>query len=115
MHGCSLLPTSLALLRLYERFWLTSVEGIPSEVVVVRSDNGGEFNGGNVGKLCPEGNIKQMFTTADSPGCNGMAERGLAMIGMQLAAQARQHELGNTFKDRPILLSEAAHVVANGG
>ena len=56
------------------------VEGIPSEVVIVRSDNGGEFNQGEFGQLCRERNIKQEFTTADSPEYNGVAERGLAMI-----------------------------------
>ena len=34
------------------------VEGILSEVVVVRSDNGGEFNQGEFGQLCRERNIK---------------------------------------------------------
>ena len=34
------------------------VEGIPSEVVVVRSDNGGEFNQGEFGQLCRERSIK---------------------------------------------------------
>ena len=43
------------------------VEGIPSEVVEVRSDDGGEFNEGKFGNLCREKNIKQDFTTADSP------------------------------------------------
>ena len=56
------------------------VEGVPSEVVVVRSDDGGEFNEGKFGKLCRERNIKQEFTTVDSPEYNGVAERGLAMI-----------------------------------
>ena len=43
------------------------IEDIPSEVVVVRSDNGGEFNQGEFGQLCLERNIIQEFTTADSP------------------------------------------------
>ena len=47
------------------------VEGIPSEVVVVRSDNGGEFKQGELGQLCRERNIKQEFTTEDSPEYNG--------------------------------------------
>ena len=34
------------------------VEGIPSEVVVVRSGDVGEFNKGEIGKLCRERNIK---------------------------------------------------------
>ena len=49
---------------------------ISSEVVVLRSDDGGEFNEGKFGKLCRERNIKQEFTTADSPEYNGVAERG---------------------------------------
>ena len=47
-------------------------EGIPSEVVVVRSDNGGEFNQEGFGQLCRERNIKQEFTTANSPKYNGV-------------------------------------------
>ena len=38
-----------------------SVEGIPSEVVVVRSDDGGELNEGKIGRICRE------FITAHSP------------------------------------------------
>ena len=33
------------------------LEGIPSEVVVIRSDDGGEFSEGKFGKLCRERNI----------------------------------------------------------
>ena len=56
------------------------VEGISSKVVVVRSDNGGEFNQVEFGQLCRERNTKQEFTTANSPEYNGVAERGLAVI-----------------------------------
>ena len=35
------------------------LEGIPSEVVVIRLDDGGEFSEGKFGKLCRERNIKQ--------------------------------------------------------
>ena len=38
------------------------VEG-PSEVVMLRSDDGGEFSEGKFGKLCKEMNIKQEFTS----------------------------------------------------
>ena len=70
------------------------VEGILSEVVVVRSDNGGEFNQREFGQLCRERNIKQEFTTADSPEHNGVAERGLAMIeSVALAARIQASEL----------------------
>ena len=43
------------------------VKGIPSEAAVVRSDDGGEFNQRDFGQLCRERNIKQEFTTTDSP------------------------------------------------
>ena len=86
------------------------VEGIPSEVVVVRSDNGGDFNQGEFGQLCRERNIKQEFTTADSPGYNGVAERGLAMIeSAALAARIQASELfpGFDIPDKPSLWAEA--------
>ena len=35
------------------------VEGIPSEVVMVRSNDGGEFSEETFGKMCRERNIKQ--------------------------------------------------------
>ena len=70
------------------------VEGIPSEVVVVRSDNGGEFSQGQFGQRCRERNKKQDFTTADSSEYNGVAERGLAMIeSAALAARIQASEL----------------------
>ena len=56
------------------------VEGTPSEVMIVRSDDGGQFMEGKFGKLCRERKRKQEFTTADSPAYNGVAERGLVMI-----------------------------------
>ena len=55
-------------------------DGTPSTVMAVRSDNGGEFFGGDFGKLCRKRNIKQKFTPADSPKYNGVAERALALI-----------------------------------
>ena len=70
------------------------VEGTPSEVVIVRSDDGGEFVEGKFGKLCRERKIKQEFTTADSPEYNGVTERGLAMIeSAALAARIQASEL----------------------
>ena len=84
-------------------------EGIPSEVVVVRSDNGGEFNQGEFGQLCRERNIKQEFTTADSPESNGVAERGLAMIeSAALAARIQASELfpGFDIPENPSLWAE---------
>ena len=71
------------------------VEAIPSEVVVVRSDNnGGEFNEGELGQLCQERNINKEFTTADSLEYNDVAELGLAMIeSAALAARIQASEL----------------------
>ena len=86
------------------------VEDIPSEVVVVRSDNGGEFNQGELGQLCRERNIKQEFTTADSPEYNAIAERGLAMIeSAALGARIQASELfpGFDIPEKPSLWAEA--------
>ena len=70
------------------------VEDTPSEVVIVRSDDGGEFMEGKFGKLCRERKIKQEFTTADSPEYNGVAERGLTMIeSAALGARIQAPEL----------------------
>ena len=70
------------------------VEGTPSKVVIVRSDDGGEFMEGKFGKLWRERKIKQEFTTADSPEYNGVAERGLAMIeSAALAARIQASKL----------------------
>ena len=82
------------------------VEGTPSEVVIVRSDDRGEFMEGKFGKLCRERKIKQDFTTAASPECNGVAEGGLAMIeSAALAVRIQASELfpGYSFPERPSL------------
>ena len=55
-------------------------DGLPSLVEIVRSDNGGEFFGGEFESVCNELLIKQEFTPAYSPQFNGVAERGLGMI-----------------------------------
>ena len=69
------------------------VEGTLSEVVIVRSDDGGEFVEGKFGKLCRERKIKQEFTAADNPKYNGVAERGLVTIeSAALAARIQASE-----------------------
>ena len=86
------------------------VEGIPSEVVVAQSDNDGEFNQGEFGQFCRKINIKQEFTTADSPVYNGVAGQGLAMIeSATLAAriQASQVLPGFDIPEKPSLWAEA--------
>ena len=66
--------------------------------MVVRSYDGGEFNEGKFVKLCRQRNIKQEFTTADSPEYNGVAERGLAIIeSAALAARIQGTELSPGF------------------
>ena len=51
------------------RSFLASVraDGIPSLVEIVKSDNGGEFFGGEFASVCNEILIKQQFTPAYSP------------------------------------------------
>ena len=56
------------------------VDGTPSAVMCVRSDNGGKCFGGEFGTLCRKHGIKQEFTPSDSPKYNGVAERALALI-----------------------------------
>ena len=58
----------------------TRADGVPSKVVIVRPDGGGEFRGGKFGDLCRSRGIKQEFTTADSPQFNGVAGRALDLI-----------------------------------
>ena len=53
---------------------------MPSKVEIVRSDNGGEFSGGEFEEACKQHCIKQKFTNADSPKQNGVVERVLGII-----------------------------------
>ena len=48
-------------------------DSVPSKVEIVRSDNGGEFFGGDFGEVCRQYCIKQEFTNAKSPELNGVA------------------------------------------
>ena len=69
--GCSQCESFLAKVR---------ADGTSSAVMTVRSDNGGEFFGGDFGKLYRKRGIKQEFTLVDSPNYNGVAEGALALI-----------------------------------
>ena len=51
-------------------------DGVPSRVETVRSDNGGEFYGGDFASVCRQVCIKQEFTTAKSPESNGGSRTG---------------------------------------
>ena len=58
--------------------------------MVIKVDNGVEFNERKLGKLCRERNKKQEFTPADSAEYNDLAERGFAMIKSSALAAAFQ-------------------------
>ena len=70
-------------------------DGFPSEVQIVRSDNGGEFFGKAFRSVCDELLIKQEFTPAQSPQFNGVAERGLGII--EAAAMAARIQAKTIF------------------
>ena len=54
--------------EMFEQFLADARAGdVPSKVVVVNSDGGGEFCGGKVGDLCRSRGIKQEFTTTENP------------------------------------------------
>ncbi|CAB1107081.1 unnamed protein product [Ectocarpus sp. CCAP 1310/34] len=68
----------------FERYLAENrANGAPSDVMVVRSDNGGEFFEGEFGRVCRKYCIKQEFTPAHSPEYNGVAETALGLIMMQ--------------------------------
>ena len=54
--------------------------GVSCPVETVRTGDAAEFKGGAFADLCRERDIRQEFTTADSPQFNGVAERGIARI-----------------------------------
>ena len=81
-------------------------------MVIVRSDGGGEFRGGEFGDLCRTRGIKQEFTTADSPQFNGVAERALGLIETAAMAgriQARELYPGAQLPAIDSLWAEASH------
>ena len=70
--------------------------GVPCPVETVRTDDAAELKGGAFADLCRERVIRQEFTTADSPQCNGVAERGIAMI--ESAGKAAIIQAGLNFR-----------------
>ena len=67
--------------ELFEQFLAGSrADGVPSKVVIVRSNGSGEFRAGNIGDLCSSRRMNPEFTTTDSAQINGVAERALAWI-----------------------------------
>ena len=55
-------------------------DGVPSKVEIVRSDDGGEFDCGEIGEVCKQYCIEQEFTNANRPKQNGVVERALGII-----------------------------------
>ena len=99
--------------ELFKQFLADSrADDVPSKVVIVRSDGGGEFRGGEFGDLCRTRGIKQEFTTADSPQFNGVAERALGLIETAAMAgriQARELYPGAQLPATDSLWAEASH------
>ena len=83
-------------------------DGIPSAVMCVRLDNGGELYGGEFRTLCRKRAIKQDFTPEHSPKYNGVAERALALISdTALAARIQAQVLYPGAPSYPSLWAEA--------
>ena len=58
--------------EMFEQFLVeTRAHGVPSKVVIVRSDGGGKFRGGKVEDLCGSRGIKQELTTPAVPSSMG--------------------------------------------
>ena len=67
--------------KLFEQFLADCrADDVPSKVVIIRSDGGGEFRGEEFVDLWRSRGIKQEFTTADRPLYNGVAECALGLI-----------------------------------
>ncbi|CAN0364711.1 unnamed protein product, partial [Scytosiphon promiscuus] len=83
-------------------------DGTPSEVLAVRSDNGGQFFEGDFGSLCHSRGIKQEFTPAYSPQFNGVVERALGIIkNAALAARLQAPLMYPGAPSDPTLWAEA--------
>ncbi|CAB1105045.1 unnamed protein product [Ectocarpus sp. CCAP 1310/34] len=93
----------------FERYLAENrANGAPSDVMVVRSDNGGEFFEGEFGRVCRKYCIKQEFTPAHSPEYNGVAERALGLIkDAALAARIQAPTLYPGAPNYPSLWAEA--------
>ena len=88
-------------------------DGVPSQVVTVRSDGGGEFCGGKFGNLSRSRCIKQEFTTADGPQFNGVAERALGLIETAAKAGRIQARIEDTISAAVQKWTEIGSILAN--
>ena len=83
--------------ELFKQFLAGSrADGVPSKVVIVRSNGSGEFRAGNLGDLCSSRRMNPEFTTTDSAQINGVAERALAWI--ETAAMASRIQAQYRFR-----------------
>ena len=89
----------------------TRADGALSQVVTVRSDEGGELCGGRFDDLCRSRCMKQEFTTADSPQFNEVAERALGLI--ETAAMAGRIQARELFPGTQLPATESLWVEAS--
>lgn len=83
-HGileCIVCPTSRTPRKFKKFLAHTRASGVPSKVVLVRSEGSSEFHEGNFGDMCTSRDTKQEFPTADGPHFHGLVERALRLIG----------------------------------
>ena len=92
------------------------VDRVPSQVVTVRADGGGEFCGRIFNDLCRSICINQNITTVGSPQINGVAEPTLGLIEMAAMAVRiwlREHFPGAQLPEEELLWAEASHWACN--
>ena len=89
----------------------TRADGVPSQVVTVRTDGGGKFCEGKFGDLCTSRGINQELTTADSSQFNGVAERSLGLI--ETAAMAGRIQALETFPGLQLPATESLWLKAS--
>ena len=90
----------------------TRADGVPSQVVTVRSGGAGELCGGKFVDLCRSRCIMQEFTTADRLQFNRVAERALGLIETAATAgriQARELFPGAQLPATELLWAESSH------
>lgn len=80
--------------------WLTEIN-LHGILEIIRPDDASELKGGTFNEICRKHRIKQVFTLADRPRLNGVAELGLTPIDK--LAKPRAFQATVSFKDAPLL------------
>lgn len=97
---------------MFEQFHAdTLAENTLSKVVVVRSDEGGEFRWEEFVDLSTHHGIKHEFTVADSPQLNGVAERAKGL--METAAMASKIPARELFSGAQVTITESLSAEAS--